>query len=81
MKPPAVNSGPVPSKDGVQITVLRQACSQTEPVDEVPTGSVDETVEIRVRNGSPEPLLVHPDRFLWSGDGSRPRTTRRQVMC
>ena len=69
MKPPVVNSGPVQSSNGVQVAVLRQACSQTEPVDEAPTGAVDETLEIQVRNGSPEPLTVHPDRFLLSGAG------------
>lgn len=75
MKPPVVNSGPASSKSGVEVAVLRQACSQTEPVDEVPTGSVDETVEIQVRNGSPEPLVVHPDRFrLLAADGSAPAT-------
>jgi hypothetical protein len=74
MKPPVVNS-PASSKNGVEVAVLRQACSQTEPVDEVPTGSVDETVEIQVRNGSPEPLVVHPDRFrLLPADGTAPAT-------
>lgn len=67
LRPPAANSGPALSKDGVQVAVLRQACSQIEPVDEVPTGSIDETVEIQVRNGSPEPLTVHPDKFRLLG--------------
>lgn len=77
MKPPAANSGPALSKDGIRIAVLRQACSQTEPVDEVPVGSVDETVEIEVRNGSSEPLTVHPDQFrlLGSGPGAQATTT------
>jgi hypothetical protein len=69
LKPPAVNS-PASSRDGVEVAVLRQACSQTEAVDEVPTGSVDETVEIQVRNGSPEPVTVHPDRFRLFGTGA-----------
>jgi hypothetical protein len=76
MKPPASNSGPVLSNDGVQVAVLRQACLQTQPVDEVPTGSVDETVEIQVRNGSPAPLTVRPDRFrLLGSDAVSPATT------
>jgi hypothetical protein len=76
MKPPVVNSGPAWSRSGVEVAVLRQACSQTEPVDEVPTGSVDETVEIQVRNGSPDPLTVHPDRFrLLGADASAPAAT------
>jgi hypothetical protein len=67
MKPPAVNSGPALSRDGIQVAVLRQACSQAAPVDEVPTASVDETIEIQIRNGAPEPIVVHPDRFRLIG--------------
>jgi hypothetical protein len=67
MKPPVANSGPALSQDGVQVAVLRQACLQTQPVDEVPTGSVDETVEIEVRNGSPDPVTVRPDRIRLVG--------------
>jgi len=75
MKPPVVNSGPVSSGNGVQVAVLRQACMQTEPVDEAPTGTVDETVEVQVRNGSPEALTVHPDRFrLLGATGGDPAT-------
>jgi len=75
MKPPVVNSGPVQSNDGVAVAVLRQACSQIEPVDEVPTAAVDETVEVEVQNGSPGPLTVHPDRFrLIAADGGTPAT-------
>jgi len=75
MKPPVVNSGPVQSNDGVAVAVLRQACSQTEPVDEVPTAAVDETVEVQVQNGSPGPLTVRPGRFrLIAADGGAPPT-------
>ena len=75
MKPPVVNSGPVSSGNGVQVAAVRQACQQTEPVDEVPTGTVDETVEIQVRNGSPEPLTVYPERFrLIGAAGGAPAT-------
>ena len=81
MKPPAVNSGPVLSKDGVGVALLRQSCSQTEPVDEVPVGSLDEAVEIEVRNGSPQPLTVHPDRFrlVAPGDGAPVTATSRSA--
>lgn len=75
MMPPVANSGPVSSGNGVSVAVLRQACLTTAPVDEVPTGSVDETVEVQVRNGSPEPLTVHPERFVLRGaDGGEPAT-------
>jgi hypothetical protein len=71
MKPPATNSGPALSANGVQIAVLRQACSQMQAIEDVPSDSGDETVEIQVRNGSPEPVSVHRDRFRLLGpDGS-----------
>jgi hypothetical protein len=68
MTPPATNSGPALSSNGVQVAVVRQLCAPTQ------FGSlsqwVDETVELQVRNGSPDAVIVHRDKIhLLGPDG------------
>ncbi len=75
MKPPARNSGQVQSRDGVSLAIQRQGCSQTiEP--ELPGADlVEERIELRVHNGSSEPVTVHRDAFrLVTPDGSTLQT-------
>jgi hypothetical protein len=62
MTPPATNSGPAQSSNGVQMAVVRQLCAESQPFGAL-SDWIDETVELQVRNGSPEPVNVHPDRF------------------
>jgi hypothetical protein len=76
MRPPAQSTGPASSDKGVQVAVLRQGCAQTQEVDQDGWDLVNETVEIEVRNASPEPAIVQPDRFrLLAPDGSALTTT------
>jgi hypothetical protein len=65
MKPPAVNNGPAWSSNGVQVAVLRQVCAETMR-NEFET-FIDETVELQVRNGSPNPVRIHRDRIRLLG--------------
>jgi hypothetical protein len=75
MKPPVKNGGPARSEKGIQVEVLRQSCSQTQDPDQDGWDLVAETVEIQVRNGSPEAATVHRDKFrLLTPDGGALRT-------
>jgi hypothetical protein len=76
LKAPAQRAGPALSDKGVQVAVLRQGCAQTQEADMADWDLVDETVEIEVRNGSAEPVVVQPDHFhLLAPDGSALTTT------
>lgn len=65
MKPPAMNNGPALSSNGVQVAVLRQLCAETS-LNAYETW-IDETVELQVRNGSPNPLRIHRDKLRLLG--------------
>ncbi len=65
MKPPATNNGPALSSNGVQVAVLRQLCAETS-LNAYETW-IDETVELQVRNGSPNPLRIHRDKLRLLG--------------
>jgi hypothetical protein len=67
MRPPATSSGPAMSSNGVQIAVVRQICAESQPVGPMLGNWVDETVEVQVRNGSPQPVAIHLDRFRLLG--------------
>jgi hypothetical protein len=62
MTPPAINSGPTLSSNGVQVTVLRQQCGDDLGSD-LYNRWVNETVELQVKNGSPAPVGIHRDQF------------------
>jgi hypothetical protein len=66
MRAPASNSGPARSSNGVQIAVVRQLCAESQPFGAL-SDWIDETVELQVRNGSPDPVNIHPDRFRLLG--------------
>ena len=65
MKPPAMNNGPVLSSNGVQVAVLRQVCAET--MFNAFETFINETVELQVRNGSPNPVRIHRDRIRLLG--------------
>lgn len=65
MKPPVINNGPAQSSSGIQVAVLRQLCAETS-VD-LYDRLINETVELQVRNGSPEPVHVHRDKLRLLG--------------
>lgn len=75
MGPPVKNGGPALSEKGLQLAVLRQDCSQTREPNEYGWDLVDATIEVQVRNLSPEPAVVQRDRFrLLTPDGYALRT-------
>lgn len=63
LHPPAQNSGPGLSPEGVQIAVARQTCAQTQEPDYYANDLVETTLEIQVRNSTPDPITVHRDVF------------------
>ena len=73
MKPPAMNNGPALSSNGVQVAVLRQLCAETS-FNAFET-FVDETVELQVRNGSPNPVRIHRDKLRLLGPNGGVFTT------
>jgi hypothetical protein len=70
LQPPLQNSGAA-AKDGIQVAVLRQSCSQTVETEQPGNDLVEATVEVEVRNTTPEPIALHRDGFrLGAPDGS-----------
>ena len=81
LRPPAQNNGPAVSAEGVQIAVARQACAQTQEPDYYADDLVETTLEIQVRNATPDPLTVHRDAFrLMTPDGVALRTVTWRAM-
>ena len=78
MKPPAMNNGPVLSSNGVQVAVLRQVCAETM-VNAFET-FIDETVELQVRNGSPNPVRIHRDKLRLLGPNGGVFTTGASAL-
>ena len=73
LTPPAQSSGQVESHDGVALTIVGQACSQTtDPSEEQASWYlVEQRLAVEVQNGSPDPVTIHRDRFrLALQDGS-----------
>jgi hypothetical protein len=71
LRPPIRNSGAVTTPDGVQVAVLGQSCSQTVETDLPGNDLVEMTVQIEVRNRTPEALGVHRDGFRLTGADGR----------
>ena len=70
MRPPMRSSGPSVSREGVQVAVTRQRCSETVEPDYPGNDLTEEVLEVRVRNGTPTQLTVHRDAFrLVTPDG------------
>jgi hypothetical protein len=75
LQPPVQNGGAA-VKDGIQVAVLRQSCSQTVETEQPGNDLVETTLEVEVRNGASTPIAVHGDGFrLGAPDGSAIRTS------
>ena len=77
--PPSWRGSPAVSKDGVQMTVARQSCTENVDTDFPGEDLVEATLEVEVRNATPAALLVKRDQFrLVAPDGAavRPVTWR-----
>jgi len=76
LQPPIQSSGSAVSKEGIQLSVLRQSCSETVQPKQPENDLVEVIVEVEVRNGTSEPISVHRDGFrLGAPDGSLIRTS------
>ena len=73
---PPIQNGAAAAKDGIQVAVRRQSCSQTVEPDLPGNDLVETTVEVEVRNGAQAPISIHRDGFLLgAADGSAIRTS------
>jgi len=63
LHPPLQNSGPAVSREGVQVAVTRQGCSETVEPEQPGNDLTEEIVEVQVRNDTPAPLTVHREAF------------------
>jgi hypothetical protein len=73
---PIQSSGSAISKEGIQLRVLRQNCSETVQPKQPGNDLVEVIVEIEIRNGLSEPISVHRDGFrLGAPDGSAIKTS------
>jgi hypothetical protein len=71
-----LHNGAAAVRDGVQVAVLRQSCSQTVESDQPGNDLVEAIVEVQVHNGAATPVSVHRDGFrLGAVDGSAIRTS------
>ncbi len=67
--------GPAASREGVELAVSRQSCTQNVDPDFSGQDLVEEVVEVQVRNATSTPLTVQRDAFrLISPDGSGLKT-------
>jgi hypothetical protein len=76
LQPPIQSSGSAVSKEGVQLRVLRQSCSETVQPKQPGNDLVEVIVEMEIRNVMSEPIRVHRDGFrLGAPDGSAIKTS------
>jgi hypothetical protein len=67
---PYKGGAPARSREGVEIAVHRQSCTQNVDPDFHGQDLVEEIVEVQLRNATANPLTVRPDAFrLISPDG------------
>jgi hypothetical protein len=72
---PAQNTGPARSREGVELAVTRQACTQNVDPDFPDADLVEERVELQVRNTTSVPITIQRDGFrLIAPDGTALRT-------
>jgi hypothetical protein len=73
---PYKGGAPAASREGVQIAVNRQSCTQDLEPEFHGTNLVEEIVEIQVRNATADPLTIQRDAFrLISPDGGGLKTS------
>lgn len=66
-----LQNGAAAVRDGVEVAVLRQSCSQTVEADEPGNDLVEAVVEVQVHNGAAAAVSLHRDGFrLGAADGS-----------
>ena len=71
MTPPAHSSGEVQSPAGVTFALARQGCAETVDPDQPAADLVEERLEVRISNGSPQAVTVQRDKLrLLAPDGS-----------
>lgn len=70
LKPPVENSGTA-SKNGVQVAVIGQRCTETVEPEWPGANLVQAIVELQVANTGSAPLTVHPDRLDLRGTDGR----------
>jgi hypothetical protein len=63
LRPPVQSGGAATSREGVQVAVARQGCTETVEPEQPGNDLVEEILEVQVRNPSPAPLTVHRDAF------------------
>jgi hypothetical protein len=67
---PFKSGGPAASREGVEVAVSRQSCTQNVDPDFYGEDLVEEVVEVQVRNATSSPVTVQRDAFrLISPDG------------
>jgi hypothetical protein len=70
MVPPAQNSGPAVSQQGVQVAVVKQQCIQTQDPDQPDNDLAEEIVDVQVRNAAAAPVtILRTDFRLLTPDG------------
>ena len=75
LRAPIQTTGPVVSREGIELSVTRQLCTQIQEADFPGADLVETILEIAIRNPTPEPIAVRRDAFrLLAPDGSALRT-------
>jgi hypothetical protein len=75
LRPPVRTSGQAESRDGVSLAVVRQSCFQTTEPEQHGFDLVEERIELRVHNGSPDLATLDRGAFrLLTPDGSALKT-------
>ena len=65
LQPAARNSGPAVSREGVQVAVVGQLCTESSDVeDDLDSDHAGIILTVEVRNTTAEPVTVDRDRFL-----------------
>ena len=73
---PPIQNGAAAARDGIQVAVLRESCSQTVETEQPGNDLAETVVEVEVRNGTSAPISVHRDGFrLGASDGSLIQTS------
>jgi hypothetical protein len=76
LRPPFKSGDPAASREGVEVAVRRQSCTQSVEPEFDGQDLVEEVVEVQVRNATSNPVTVQRDAFhLISPEGYGLKTT------